>query len=111
MTTADNVAQRPGAAGQGLLARYPLTFYFLIAYGFAWLVWVPLALSKDGAGFLSFRSPIGASRCGIRKTPFASIPLPQGGKDICAAGRTYQAMGEVRASAELLAWELSPGLV
>ena len=49
MTTADNVAQRPGAAGQGLLARYPLTFYFLIAYGFAWLVWVPLALSKDGA--------------------------------------------------------------
>ena len=61
MTTADNVAQRPGAAGQGLLARYPLTFYFLIAYGFAWLVWVPLALSKDGACLLSFHSPIGAS--------------------------------------------------
>jgi membrane protease YdiL (CAAX protease family) len=60
MTTADNVAQRPGA-GQGLLTRYPLTFYFLIAYGFAWLVWVPLALSKDGAGLLSFHSPIGAS--------------------------------------------------
>ncbi len=23
--------------------RYPLTFYFIIAYGFSWLVWVPLA--------------------------------------------------------------------
>jgi membrane protease YdiL (CAAX protease family) len=44
-----------------LLARYPLTFYFVIAYAFSWLVWVPLALSKDGAGLFSFRSPIGAS--------------------------------------------------
>src|SRR6058998_3366893 len=46
---------------RALLARHPLTFYFLIAYAFAWVVWVPLALSKDGAGLLSFRSPIGAS--------------------------------------------------
>jgi membrane protease YdiL (CAAX protease family) len=61
MTTADKADQQQGAARKGLLARYPLTFYFLIAYGFSWLVWVPLALSKDGAGLLSFRSPIGAS--------------------------------------------------
>ena len=61
MTTADNAAQRQRAPREGLLARYPLTFYFVIAYGFSWLVWVPLALSKDGAGLLSFRSPIGAS--------------------------------------------------
>src|SRR4029450_6183540 len=46
---------------EGLLARYPLTFYFLIAYAFSWLVLVPLALSQDGAGLLSFRGPIGAS--------------------------------------------------
>jgi hypothetical protein len=39
-------AQREGAARKGLLARYPLTFYFLIAYAFAWLVWVPLAHEK-----------------------------------------------------------------
>ena len=32
---------RQGAAREGLLARYPVTFYFVIAYGFAWLVWVP----------------------------------------------------------------------
>ena len=61
MTTADNAGQRQGAAREGLLARYPVTFYFLIAYAFSWLVWVPLALSQDGAGLLSFRSPIGAS--------------------------------------------------
>jgi uncharacterized protein len=61
MTTADNAAQRQDAAREGLLARYPLTFYFLIAYAFSWLVWVPLALSQDGAGLLSFRGPIGAS--------------------------------------------------
>ena len=61
MTTADNTAQPQGTARHGLLARHPLTFYFIIAYGFSWLVWVPLALSQDGAGVLSFRSPIGAS--------------------------------------------------
>jgi CAAX protease family protein len=46
---------------ESLLARYPLTFYFVFAYAFSWLVWVPLALSQDGAGLLSFHSPIGAS--------------------------------------------------
>ena len=45
MTTADNATVRQDAAREGLLARYPLTFYFLIAYGFSWLVWVLLALS------------------------------------------------------------------
>jgi hypothetical protein len=35
MTTADNAAKRQGAAREGLLARYPLTFYFVIAYGFS----------------------------------------------------------------------------
>ena len=59
MTTADNAAQRPGAAREGLLARHPLVFYFLIAYALSWLAWLPLVLSKDGAGLLSFRTPIG----------------------------------------------------
>lgn len=57
----DNAVQREGAARKSLLARYPLTFYFLFAYAFAWLVWMPLVLSKDGTGVLSFRSPVGAS--------------------------------------------------
>lgn len=61
MTTADNTDRREGAARQGLLARYPVTFYFFFAYAFAWLVWVPVALSQDGAARLSFHSPIGVS--------------------------------------------------
>jgi uncharacterized protein len=42
-----------------LLARHPLVFYFLIAYAFSWLAWMPLVLSEDGAGLLSYRNPIG----------------------------------------------------
>ena len=59
MTTADNVAQRPGAARENLLARHPLVFYFIIAYAFSWLAEMPLVLSEDGAGLLSYRSPLG----------------------------------------------------
>jgi hypothetical protein len=59
MTTADNAAQRLGAVREGLLARYPLVFYFLIAYAFSWLAWLPLVLSEDGAGPLPYRAPIG----------------------------------------------------
>jgi membrane protease YdiL (CAAX protease family) len=44
---------------KALLARYPLVFYFIIAYAFAWLAEMPLVLSKDGTGFLSYRSPLG----------------------------------------------------
>jgi membrane protease YdiL (CAAX protease family) len=33
----------------------------MIAYVFSWIVWAPLVFSKDGAGLLSFRSPISAS--------------------------------------------------
>jgi uncharacterized protein len=40
-------------------ARHPLVFFFIIAYAFSWLAWLPLVLSEDGVGLLSFRSPIG----------------------------------------------------
>jgi uncharacterized protein len=55
---------QPAAPRRGikaLLVRHPLPFFFLIAYAGSWLVWMPLALSEDGAGLLSFRSPIGVS--------------------------------------------------
>jgi hypothetical protein len=32
MRAIDNAAQQPDAAREGLLARYPLLFYFIIAY-------------------------------------------------------------------------------
>ncbi len=58
MTTGVNAAQHPGAAsGEGLLARHPLVFFFLIAYAGAWLVEVPIALSKTGTGLLQFTIP------------------------------------------------------
>jgi membrane protease YdiL (CAAX protease family) len=44
---------------KALLARHPLVFYFIIAYAFSWLAWMPLVLSEDGAGLLSYRNPIG----------------------------------------------------
>ncbi len=53
---------QPDAPRRGikaLLAHYPLVFYFIIAYAFAWLAEMPLVLSQDGAGLLSYRSPLG----------------------------------------------------
>jgi uncharacterized protein len=49
---------QPAAAHQGVLARHPLLFYFIIAYAGTWLVWLPLALSEDGSGLLSFSIPL-----------------------------------------------------
>jgi uncharacterized protein len=46
------------APHQGVLARHPLTFYFIIAYAGSWLIWLPLALSEDGTGLLPFSSPL-----------------------------------------------------
>jgi uncharacterized protein len=57
MTTVDNAAQRPGAAREGLLARHPLVFFFLIAYAGSWLLEVPIALSETGTGLLPFTIP------------------------------------------------------
>ncbi len=44
---------------KALLAHYQLVFYFIIAYALAWLAEMPLVLSQDGAGLLSYRSPLG----------------------------------------------------
>jgi uncharacterized protein len=49
---------QPAAPHQGVLARHPLTFYFIIAYAGSWLIWLPLALSEDGTGLLPFSSPL-----------------------------------------------------
>jgi membrane protease YdiL (CAAX protease family) len=58
MTTADAAAERSGAARQGLLARHPLVFFFLMAYAFSWIAWAPWVLSEEGAGLLPFSSPL-----------------------------------------------------
>jgi membrane protease YdiL (CAAX protease family) len=58
--TTDAAAERPDAAREGLLARHPLVFYFIIAYAGTWLVTIPLALSANGVGLLPFSIPEGS---------------------------------------------------
>ena len=53
MTSADNTAQRSGAVREGLLAQHPLAFYFLIAFGFSWLMFLPGPLTYFGVLNLS----------------------------------------------------------
>jgi membrane protease YdiL (CAAX protease family) len=48
---------QPVSARHGLLARYPLTSFFVMAYAFSWIVWSPWVLGKDGAGVLPIQIP------------------------------------------------------
>ena len=57
MATTDAAAERSGAAREGLLARHPLVFFFLIAYAGSWLLELPIALSETGTGLLPFTIP------------------------------------------------------
>ncbi len=72
--TTDAAAERPDAAREGLLARHPLLFYFIIAYAGSWLVWMPLVLSERGTALLPFNSPLLAAAfpVGIFMGPFLS---------------------------------------
>ncbi|HEY7067581.1 MAG TPA: CPBP family intramembrane glutamic endopeptidase [Chloroflexota bacterium] len=49
-----------GLAGarDNLLARHPLVWYSVLAYGITWLVDLPFVLSAEGAGWLPYTSPI-----------------------------------------------------
>jgi hypothetical protein len=101
MTTAHNTAQRPDAVGEGLLARHPLLFYFLIAYAFSWLAWLPLVLSEDGADLLlSFSTPIGFD---------ASLAIASFGPTVAAfimAGITEGRAGIHRLLRKIVLWRV-----
>jgi membrane protease YdiL (CAAX protease family) len=58
LTTAHNATRVPGGAREGLLARHPIIIYSIFAYAGTWLVWLPLLLSEDGLGLLSYSSPL-----------------------------------------------------
>ena len=58
MSTVDNTAPLSGEARQGLLARHPLVFFFLIAFAGTWLLEMPYILSEDGSGLLPYSSPL-----------------------------------------------------
>jgi membrane protease YdiL (CAAX protease family) len=40
---------------RSFLQRHALVCYFLMAYGFSWIAWIPFVLSQDGLGLLPFR--------------------------------------------------------
>src|SRR5262249_24532366 len=56
------MAQRPGAAREGLLARHPLVFYFILACAGSWLVALTHVRFADGTGRLPFSWPFGSAR-------------------------------------------------
>jgi membrane protease YdiL (CAAX protease family) len=47
----DAPEQPAPTARRGLLARHPLTAFFVLAYLLTWIVWAPWVLGRDGAGW------------------------------------------------------------
>ncbi len=51
-------SSRPTVSSSGsflrFMRRHPLVCYFLMAYGFSWLGWLPYVLSQSGLGLLPF---------------------------------------------------------
>jgi membrane protease YdiL (CAAX protease family) len=68
MTIAGDLGQASRRTRPGLLARHPLTSFFAIAYLFAWLIEVPIALSVQG--ILPFTVPKTAVAIGIIAATF-----------------------------------------
>ncbi len=56
--TVSNPPVQSASPNKGLLARHPLSFFFLIAFAFSWIAWAPWVLSELGAGLLPFSSPL-----------------------------------------------------
>jgi membrane protease YdiL (CAAX protease family) len=50
--THEHAGVQPAASHQGVLARYPLVCFFVMAYAFSWIVWSPWVLGEDGAKVL-----------------------------------------------------------
>src|SRR6195952_5059068 len=55
--TISGVGAPPDDTRTGLLARHPLVFFFLIAYAGAWLLELPVVLSRTGTGVLPYTLP------------------------------------------------------
>ncbi len=57
ISTADEGRAASGVSAWA--ARHPLMTFYLMAFGFAWLLWIPfLTLSRGGIGLLPFTAPV-----------------------------------------------------
>ncbi|MEU8718559.1 type II CAAX endopeptidase family protein [Streptomyces sp. NPDC048663] len=56
-----NIATSPAARREGILRgsvrRYPLTWFFALAYGLSWAAWLPFVLSENGLSVWSYAFP------------------------------------------------------
>ena len=97
MTTVDNADQPVRAAPHGLLARHPLTAFFVMAYAFSWLVELPVVLSETGIGLLPYTLPqpvialaiAGATFVGPTVSAFIMTGLTEGRTGIRRLLRRY----------------------
>jgi membrane protease YdiL (CAAX protease family) len=55
ISSIDRPAVSTAGGVRGLLQRHPLLSYFVMAYGFSWLGWLPYVLGKDGLGLLPWQ--------------------------------------------------------
>ena len=55
--TSSDVGARSQGTRPGVLARHPLVFFFVIAYVGAWLLELPVVLSRTGTGLLPYTLP------------------------------------------------------
>lgn len=64
MATVHNGAKGGDAAREGLLARYPLAFFFLLSFaftwGYFWLIWAPLGLPDSAIALGGFGPAVSA---------------------------------------------------
>ncbi|WP_433502302.1 hypothetical protein ACQP04_21240 [Pseudonocardia halophobica] len=59
--TTSGFGVRPDHPRPGVLARRPLVSFFLLAFAGAWLLELPIVLSRTGTGLLPYTLP--RSRC------------------------------------------------
>ena len=55
--TTSGIGARPEDARPGVLARHPLVSFFVIAFAGAWVVELPVVLSRTGTGLLPYTLP------------------------------------------------------
>lgn len=60
MAVIENLAERRGTWSRlrGLVARYPLTSFFTLAFALSWIAWTPYILSESGLGLEPIRFPV-----------------------------------------------------